>query len=125
MTNKNLILSWFSLFTSFGTIFCCALPALLVFLGLGAGFAGLIGLFPQIVWLSENKILIFGFSALLISLGFLSNYFNRETSCPADPSQVQSCQKAKEWSVRILVFSASLWFLGAFVAFILPNLYSF
>ena len=38
--NKSLIAPYLSLFTSFGTVFCCALPSLLVSIGMGAAFAG-------------------------------------------------------------------------------------
>ena len=44
---KNL--SFLSLFTSTGTILCCALPALLVTIGAGAALSSLISTFPQIV----------------------------------------------------------------------------
>ena len=37
-----------SLFTSTGTLICCALPALLVSIGAGAVMAGLIEAVPQI-----------------------------------------------------------------------------
>lgn len=40
-----------------------ALPALLVMLGAGAALAGLVRVFPQIVWLTEHKAL------LLLALG--------------------------------------------------------
>ena len=47
--------AFLSLFTSTGTLICCALPALLVSIGAGAVMAGLIEAVPQITWLGKNK----------------------------------------------------------------------
>lgn len=121
-TNKSLLLSYMSLFTSFGTILCCALPSLLVILGLGATFAGLIGLFPQIVWLSENKALVFFISGLLISLNSLLTYSNRNTPCPIDPDEARACTVSRKWSIRILIFSGFIWAIGFLFAFLAPYL---
>jgi hypothetical protein len=55
-----------SLFTSAATLVCCALPALMVSLGMGAVLAGLVSDFPQLVWLSKHKIEVFGLAAVLL-----------------------------------------------------------
>ena len=60
-----------SLFTSLGTLLCCALPALMVTLGMGATLAGLIGVFPYITSISDYKEYIFIISGILIFFGFL------------------------------------------------------
>jgi len=62
------LLAFLSLFTSLGTLLCCALPALFVAIGMGAAFAGLVGAVPQIVWLSEKKLWLFGIGALCLLL---------------------------------------------------------
>ena len=41
-SKKDIIIPLISLFTSFGTLICCALPALLVTIGSGAVFSYLI-----------------------------------------------------------------------------------
>jgi hypothetical protein len=51
------LLSFLSLFTSFGTLLCCALPSLLVLLGLGATVASLLSAAPWLVSLSHHKTL--------------------------------------------------------------------
>jgi len=118
--NKEILASYLSLFTSTGTIFCCALPALLVSLGLGATFAGLVGAFPQIVWLSENKIIVFSISGIMITLSIVLTYYNRNASCPIDPVKAQACKVSRKWSIRILIFSVSMWLVGFFFAFLAP-----
>ena len=59
-----------SLFTSLGTLVCCALPALLVTLGMGASLASLISFFPWITIISDFKLIIFVISGSLIFLAF-------------------------------------------------------
>jgi len=67
---KNI--SILSLFTSTGTILCCALPALLVTIGAGAALSSVISVFPQIVWVSKYKVYIFTAAFILIVLsGYL------------------------------------------------------
>lgn len=122
MPNKNLAVSYLSLFTSFGTLLCCALPSLLVVLGMGATVAGFIGAVPQIVVLSENKGLVFGISGALIILSLAWLYSQRNAPCPIDPGQARACTVARTWSIRITVFSAAMWCIGFFAAFVLPRL---
>lgn len=121
--DKNLLTSYLSLFTSFGTVFCCALPSLLVSIGMGATFAGLVGVFPQIVWLSENKILVFSISGILILISFRLLYVNRHAPCPIDPDQAKACAVSRKWSIRVIALSAILWACGLFFAFLTPLIF--
>ena len=73
-TTKNDLLSVLSLFTSFSTLICCALPAFLVVLGLGAVVAGVVTDFPFLITLSKNKGWVFGFAFGLMALNFFLVY---------------------------------------------------
>jgi len=75
---KTNILSILSLFTSFSTLICCALPALLVTLGLGAVLAGIFSSFPFIITLSNYKEGTFVIAASLIGLNFFLVYRKRK-----------------------------------------------
>ena len=75
-----------ALLGSVTTIFCCFLPALFVTLGAGAAFASLLGTFPQLVWLSEHKSVVFGGGALLLLVAGVLQWRARYTACPIDPS---------------------------------------
>jgi len=75
-------LPFLALFASAGTLLCCALPALLVSLGFGAALAALVGLFPGLVWFSDNKAVVFTTAALLLFLSALSQYLARSRACP-------------------------------------------
>jgi hypothetical protein len=72
---ENPLLSYLSLFTSLGTLLCCALPSLLVLLGLGATVASLLPAAPWLVTLSRHKNWVFAIAAALIASNFLYVYW--------------------------------------------------
>jgi len=68
---KTKHISLLTLFSSGGTLICCALPALLVSLGAGAVMASVVSSVPQIVWFSEHKLGVFIFArSNVIYIGF-------------------------------------------------------
>src|ERR1700682_446609 len=73
-TSQSGLLSYLSLFTSFGTLLCCALPSLLVLLGLGATVASFLSAVPWLVTLSHHKNWVFAISGLLIAGNFFYIY---------------------------------------------------
>lgn len=116
----NRFWAFLSLFTSVGTLVCCALPALFVVLGFGAAFAGIVGTFPQLIWLSEHKEWIFGFGAVMLSVGGYLQWKSRVESCPIDPDTGRACSDARNWSKAIYFLSVGLYLLGLFFAFVAP-----
>ena len=56
-------LSYLSLFTSVGTLLCCALPSLLVLFGLGATVASVLSEAPWLVALAFSVWFCFAFMA--------------------------------------------------------------
>ena len=57
---RNVGVACGTLLASGATLVCCVLPALLVSIGARATLVGLVSAFPQLVWLSERKIWVFG-----------------------------------------------------------------
>jgi hypothetical protein len=110
-------LTFFGLFGSLSTLLCCALPALLVTLGLGGALAGLVGAFPQIVWVSEHKLAVFGITGLLILLGGWLQWRARYEPCPRDPVEAAACQTARRVSAIIYAVSLALYLVGSYFAF--------
>ncbi len=102
---KNITLPLISLFSSFGTLICCALPALLVSLGAGAVLAGLITNFPQLIFLSKYKIYVFSVAGLLITISGYMLWVNRNTPCPIDPLAAKLCNKFRKLSIYIYFIS--------------------
>jgi mercuric ion transport protein len=116
------LLNYMSLFTSLGTLLCCALPSLLVLLGLGATVASFLSAFPFVVVLSRHKLWIFLASGLLIAVSFISLYYiaprlqARALRCDiGDPR----CQTASRFSRVALWIGTGVYACGAFVAYAL------
>ena len=107
----------FALFTSLGTLVCCALPALLVTLGLGASLAGFVGAFPQVVWLSEYKAVVFTVSGLMLAGAAWMQWRARSLPCPADPAQARACVRLRQVSTAVLGLAVVVWATGFFFAF--------
>ena len=108
-----------SLFGSLGTLFCCALPVLLVSLGLGFVFAGLSALFPQITILSEHKNLIFILAGLLLAASFFSMEKSKTLECPID-DKGSVCKSVKPKVFWIFILSCSIYILGFLFAYLIP-----
>ncbi|CAM8413801.1 hypothetical protein MCESTEH50_00728 [Candidatus Methylopumilus universalis] len=121
---KTKHLSLLSLFTSGGTLICCALPALLVGLGAGAVMASLVSSVPQIVWFSEHKLSVFIFAGIMLSISGFLQWKARSLPCPSDNALAEICNKTRVNSLRVYYFSVSVFFIGGFMAFVAPWLMS-
>ena len=109
--------AFLSLFTSTGTLICCALPALLVSLGAGAVMAGLIEAVPQITWLGRNKELVFAIAGGLLLASGAWQWHARSLPCPADKARAAACARARKISWIVWGLSVALFIIGAFFAF--------
>ncbi len=121
-TRDNRLLSFLSLFTSLGTLFCCALPSLLVLLGLGATVASFLSSAPWLISLSRHNLWVFALSGLMIAGNFYYVYHlaprlqARALACPIDDPR---CRTASRFSRVVLAMSAGIWLVGFFTAFVL------
>ena len=68
------LLNYFSLFGSFSTLICCALPSVLVLLGLGTTVASLLSAAPWLVSFSRHKVWTFSIAGTLIACSFVMTY---------------------------------------------------
>jgi hypothetical protein len=115
---KNI--SILSLFTSTGTILCCALPALLVTLGAGAALSSVIASFPQIVWVSKYKVYIFTAAFILIVFSGYLQWHARKLPCPSDKLLAAKCMSARRVSLVIYFVSVGILLIGFTFAFVIP-----
>src|SRR5947199_6824491 len=74
LSSRSGALSYLSLFTSLGTLLCCALPSLLVLFGLGATVASALSAAPWLVALSRHKNVTFLAAGVLIAANLLYVY---------------------------------------------------
>ena len=112
------ILPTLTLFTSVSTLLCCALPALLVSLEAGAVVIGLLGVFPQLIWLSEHKIGLFAVAGAMLAVSCFTAYRARNAPCPVDPLDAEACRNLRRMSLRILCASLLIYATGFFFAFL-------
>ena len=106
-----------TLLLSAGTLVCCALPILLVSLGLGASVAALTSAAPWLVALSAYKSWMFALSGLALASGAFLLYRPGRT-CPADPQLAALCARADRWNRAVLAVAAALWVIGFATAFL-------
>ena len=125
-TSENRLAGYFSLFASLGTLVCCALPALLVLLGLGATVASALSAMPWLVALSRHKEWVFGLTGALIAANFYYVYRvaprlqHGSAVCP--PGEETACAAASRTSRWLLLSSATVYVVGFVVAFLLGPL---
>lgn len=101
-----------------GTLVCCALPLLLVALGMGATVAALVGAAPWLVALSHYKVLMFVASgAGLLAAGWF--LYRPGRTCPTEPKLARLCAVADRWNRRVHALAAVLWTIGVFSAYLL------
>jgi hypothetical protein len=116
------LLNYFSLFSSFSTLICCALPSVLVLLGMGTTVASLLSAAPWLVSLSRHKIWTFSIAGVLIAMSFVMTYLiaprlrEGEVCDSDDPT---TCGEVSRVSRAILWGSAAIWSCGFFVAYLL------
>ena len=115
-------LVWFSIFTSASTLLCCALPALLVALGAGAALASLVGVFPQIVWVSENSTLVFVGAGIMLAVAGYLQYRARSLPCPVDAALAAACSRQRRVSNVIYFVSLAIYVVGVSFAVLAPYL---
>ena len=126
MSNKiyrQTIFPVLSLFTSIGTLLCCALPALLVTLGMGAALAGFISVAPWITVISKYKITIFIVGGILLSLSSYFLWINRNAPCPVDEKQAKACMFLRKFSLYIIIISIIIYIVGFFFAFLASSVF--
>ena len=116
------LLNYFSLFSSFSTLLCCALPSVLVLLGMGTAVASLLTAVPWLVTVSRHKIWTFSIAGVLIAASFVMTYLiaprlRQGEVCDADDPT--TCGEVSKLSRILLWGSAVIWSCGFFVAYLL------
>lgn len=92
---------------------CCALPILLVILGMGSVAASIITVLPWLAWLSQYKVITFGITVLLLTY---SGWRLRHTA-----GSVCTLEGAKrlKWQRRVLGINTFFFVMAVFAAYAL------
>jgi hypothetical protein len=118
--HRNIVLAAGALFASSATLICCVLPAVLVSLGAGAVVVGLVSAAPQLVWLTEQKVGVFGIAGVFLAVSGAVLWAARRLPCPADPAAARNCMRLRAVSNWLYGSAACLYALGGLFAFVLP-----
>lgn len=107
-----------ALLASSATLVCCVLPAVMVSLGAGAVLVGLVSAVPQLIWLSEHKVLVFSVAggALLISGIMLLSA--AKLPCPTEPAAASACMKLRRASGVLFWMATVAYTFGALFVWI-------
>ncbi len=114
--------AWLVLFTSSTTLLCCALPILLVSLGLGAVSASLFANLPFLVTLVQYKAWMFAASGAVLALTAWL-LFRSGRVCPADLGLAAQCEKVHRWNTRFFWASVGIWGIGFATAYLALPVY--
>jgi hypothetical protein len=117
---RNLGVATGALVAGASTLVCCALPAVLVSLGAGAVLVGLISAVPQLIWLSEHKLAVFGSALLILALSGMVLWRARRLPCPVDPTAARNCLRLRRVSAALYLVALGAYALGALFALVLP-----
>ena len=105
-----------SLFTSTGTLLCCALPAALGAIAGGAAVSSMVSAFPWLVPLSRHKIWLFIGAGIMIALtGFITYRPKGAVACSITGGR--GCEDAGRFAKVMFWISLSVYGIGAFMAY--------
>ncbi len=112
---------WLLLFTTSGTLLCCAIPIVLVSVGFGAVVASMASNVPWLITLSLYKGWMFSIAGLLIAFAGWATY-RPGRECPTDPELAAACARADTWNRRFIWISGVMWSVGFVSAYVLESL---
>ena len=119
---RNVALALGALTASSTTLVCCVLPAVFVAFGAGAALAGLVSAVPQLIWLSEHKVVVFLTASVFLALGGFFLWRARRLPCPVDPVLARSCMRLRKVSAVLYAVAVAVFAVAVTFAFILPAL---
>jgi len=108
------IFNTMALFTSAGTLLCCALPAIISLIAGGSALASLVSNFPFLITLSKNKDIIFITAGAFILTSLYFTYFYKKDYCLIN----KDCAEARKLSKKILWTSIGIYSVGAFFSYL-------
>lgn len=113
---KQQLINFLALFTSTGTLICCALPAALAALAGGAAVGAFVTTFPWLVSLSRYKGWIFLLAGLLILFsGILTLRPRGKFACAITGGK--GCEVAGRFTKAMFWGSVVIYLIGAFFAY--------
>lgn len=109
-----------ALLASSATLVCCVLPAVMVSMGAGAVLVGLVSAVPQLVWLSERKLLVFATAGVMLVMSALVLRRAAYLPCPTEPAAARACIRLRRISSVLFWCAAAAYGVSAGFVWILP-----
>ncbi len=110
--------SFFALFTSTGTLICCALPAAVAAFAGGAAVTSMVSAFPWMVTLSAQKEWIFLGAAIMLTISAILIYRPKgKVACSVTGGQ--GCEVAERFTKIMFWSSVTIFLIGSFFAYAL------
>lgn len=120
-TSTSKLSGYLSLFTSTGTMICCALPSMIAALAGGAALASFVSTFPWLVAISHYKEWIFlGAGLLILFTGILIYRPKGTVACSITGGE--GCEIAGRFTKNMFWTSVVIYVVGAFFAFALIHI---
>ena len=119
---RNTGMAFGSLLASGATLLCCVLPAVLVSLGAGATLVSLVSAVPQLVWLSEQKLLVFTVAGALLLASGVMIWRARRLPCPVEPAAARTCRRLRRINAYSYGVALVSYLVGVAFAFVIPAL---
>ena len=113
---KEKVISFLALFTSTGTLLCCALPASLAAIAGGSAVVGLMSTFPWLAPLSQHKGWIFLVAGVLIGFNALLS-FRPKGAVACAITGGKGCEVAGSFSRVMLWTSIVVYSVGVFMSY--------
>lgn len=123
MTREKVV-SFFALFTSTGTLLCCALPAAIAAVAGGAAVGALVSTFPWLIPLSQYKGWLFLVAGVLILVSAVFTLRPQgKLACAVTGGQ--GCEVAGGFQKAVLGSSLVLFAIGVLFAYLLVPMMRF
>ena len=122
MKFKEKSVQFFALFTSSGTLLCCALPAATAAVAGVTAVTSMLSALPWLIPLSRHKIWIFIISGLLIIISAVFTFRKQNHNPQCDIDGGEGCKTASGFSKFMFYFSLIIYLIGFFFAYLLVSL---
>jgi hypothetical protein len=117
---KLMKLGLMTLFISSSTLICCALPALFVAVGAGATLASLTNVFPQLIIISQYKVLISFITLIILLVAGVIIKKSEAMPCPVDPNLRTICLKTRKNSKTLYYLSVIIFASASVFTYLVP-----
>jgi VanZ family protein len=94
----------------------------LVSIGMGATFASLTATFPQVIWLTSHKDVLFVITGILLVFSFIMMKRAELEPCPIEPNLREACTRSRKLTKILLYFSLTMYVVGLLFSFVIPRI---